>query len=223
MKAKKTRLWIIIVTVIAVVIACIVGSLLIEVYYPAQQPSTGGPGSTSTGFNPFNVLSHSCGPNAGLSAEFSNGAGAAITINWIAMTTSSGLSPSTANSSTIGKYLVGSIWAANQTVADGGLFYFNGTTLGTALVPLLCSTLEARYSATIQIGFTEKTSSKSTNFVSEGTIAGTAKSNNAAINSTNTQGSPLSTNNGLAEALVIAAGITMIVILIVLFTRRRKR
>jgi hypothetical protein len=129
-------------------------------------------GATSTGFNPFTVLAQACGPSIGLRAQLGNEAGVAVTVNWIAVTTSSGLSASTVNSSTTGKVLVGSTWGAAQSVTNGGSFQFNTTTFSGET----CTTPGARYSATIQIGITESTALGPTKLVVTGTVAGTAAS-----------------------------------------------
>jgi len=139
-------------------------------------------GATSTGFNPFTVLAQACGPSIGLRAQVGNRAGIAVGVNWIAVTTSSGLSLSTINSTADkngNSILVGSVWKSYQSITNGGSFQFNGTTFGNATAAYkgeFCTTPGARYSATIQIGINESTTLGNTKLVLTGTIAGTAAS-----------------------------------------------
>ena len=154
----------------AILIIVIVAAVLYSLGIFNPTASTG---PAVTGFTPFNAIAQTCGPTKGLQIQFGNDAGSTATINWIAVTTGTGLSAASANG-TRGKVLVGSTWylSGGGAVTSGNSFIVNTTSFGGET----CPTTGGHYSATVEIGYSTSSSLGTVKQVATGTVSGTVSS-----------------------------------------------
>ena len=152
----------------AILIIVIVAAVLYSLGIFNPTASTG---PAVTGFTPFSALAQTCGPTKGLQIQFGNDAGSTATINWIAVTTGTGLSAASANGT---KVLVGSTWylSGGGAVTSGNSFIVNTTSFGGET----CPTTGGHYSATVEIGYSTSSSLGTVKQVATGTVSGTVSS-----------------------------------------------
>lgn len=150
----------------AILIIVIVAAVLYSLGIFNPTASTG---PAVTGFTPFNAIAQTCGPTKGLQIQFGNDAGSTATINWIAVTTGTGLSAASANGT---KVLVGGTWGASGAVTSGNSFIVNTTSFGGET----CATTGGHYSATVEIGYSTSSGFGTVKQTATGTVSGTVSS-----------------------------------------------
>ncbi len=135
----------------AILIIVIVAAVLYSLGIFSPSSSVG---TTATGFSPFTVLAQTCTPHY-LAFQLGNNAGVTVTLKNVFLTTSSGITASTA------------ILADTSSVVTGGSTTVNFSS-GEACVS------GARYSASITVAYTESNNLGLQTLNASGTLSGSA-------------------------------------------------